>query len=158
MHHYIFFLKTYYIINRHYFIHSSLFFSYAFNFFLNLIFFKGVPVRQFMGLRPKMYSLLLSSGEEKKTAKGVSKSMIKNQLKYSMYRDCLFNKLKYNHTMKLIRSNNHELYNCDKVNKISLSCFDDKRFVKSCGVETLAFGHCDITICQNLQDLLSESN
>lgn len=74
-----------------------------------------------------------------------------------MYRDCLFNKLKYNHTMKLIRSNNHELY-CDKVNKISLSCFDDKRFVKSCGVETLAFGHCDITICQNLQDLLSESN
>lgn len=56
-----------------------------------------------------MYSLILSSGEEKKTAKEVSKSVIKNQLKHSMYRDCLLNRSKYNHTMSLIRSNNHEL-------------------------------------------------
>lgn len=54
--------------------------------------------------------------------------------------------------MTLIRSDNHELY-CDKINKTSLSCFDDKRFVKSCGIDTLAYGHCDIQTLKNLQDL-----
>ena len=54
--------------------------------------------------------------------------------------------------MTLIRSDNHNLY-CDKVNKTSLSCFDDKHYVKSCGVEALAYGHYDIETVQDLQDL-----
>ena len=57
--------------------------------------------------------------------------------------------------MTLIRSHNHELY-CDRINKTSLSCFDDKRFVKSyAGIETLAYGHCDIETVQNLRDLFT---
>lgn len=56
--------------------------------------------------------------------------------------------------MTLIRSHNHELY-CDRINKTSLSCFDDKRFVKSYGIETLAYGHCDIETVQNLRDLFT---
>lgn len=87
-----------------------------------LLFFQGVPIQQFVGLRPKMYSLLLNDGSEKKTVKGVSKSVIKSQLKHFMYKDCLHNRTKYNHNMTLIRSDNHDLY-CDKVNKTSLSMF-----------------------------------
>lgn len=78
--------------------------------------------------------------------KGVLKFMIKNQLKYFMYRDCLFNRLKYNYIMIFICSNNYEFY-CDKVNKILLFCFDDKCFVKFCGIEILVFGYCNIIIC-----------
>lgn len=99
-----------------------------------------------------MYSLLLNNGDEKKTAKGVSKSVIKNKLKHSLYRDCLLNRSKCNHAVTLIRSDNHELY-CDKINKTSLSCFDDKEFVKSCGVETLAYGLCDIETLNILKEL-----
>lgn len=83
---------------------------------------------EFVGLRAKMYSLQLCDGSEKKTAKGVSKSVIKNQLKQSMYKDCLLNRFRYNHGMTLVRSHNHELF-CDKIKKTSLSCFDDKRVV-----------------------------
>ena len=129
---------------------SATLLTYAFKFFT--LFFSGVPVQQFVGLRPKMYSLLLQNGDEKKNDKGVSKSVIKNDLKHSMYKDCLFNRSNCNHDMTLIRSDNHNLY-CDKVNKTSLSCFDDKGYVKSCGVETLAYRHYDIETVQDLQDL-----
>lgn len=47
-----------------------------------------------VGLRPKMYSLRLATGEEKKTARGVSKSVIINQLRHVMYKDCLFSRTK----------------------------------------------------------------
>lgn len=43
-----------------------------------------------MGLRPKMYSLIVVFFyENEKTAKGVSKPIIKNELKHSTYKDWL---------------------------------------------------------------------
>ena len=44
------------------------------------------------------------------------------------------------HKMKTIRSNNHQLGSYE-INKISLSCFDDKRFILSDGISTLAYGY-----------------
>jgi hypothetical protein len=99
-----------------------------------------------------MYSLLLRNGTEKRTVKGVSKSVIQSELKHSMYKYCLLNRSKTSNNMSPIRSHNHELY-CDRIKKISLSSFHDKRYVKSCGVETLAYGHCDIDTLKNLNDL-----
>ena len=32
----------------------------------------GVPIEEFVGLRPKMYSLLYGGGKEKRTAKDIS--------------------------------------------------------------------------------------
>lgn len=125
---------------------------YYFRYYKLLSFFKGIPVREFVGLRAKMYSLLFCDGSEKRTAKGVSKSVIRSELKHSMYKDCLLNRSKFSNNMCLIRSQNHELY-CDRIKKTSLSCFDDKRYVKSCGIETLAYGHCDIKTLKNLQNL-----
>lgn len=102
-----------------------------------------------------MYSMLLLDRSEKKTAKGVSKPVVKQDLKHSMYKDCLFNRSKSTHNMTLIRSDHHELF-CDNINKTTLSCFDDKRYVKSCGIETLAYGHRDIETLRNLTELLNE--
>lgn len=72
-----------------------------------------------------------------------------------MYKDCLFNRSKSTHNMTLIRSDHNERF-CDNINKTTLSCFDDKRYVKSCGVETLAYGHSDIETLRNLTELLDE--
>ena len=44
------------------------------------------------------------------------------------------------HKMKTIRSKNHQLRSYE-INKISLSCFDDKRFTLSDGKASLAYGH-----------------
>ena len=45
--------------------------------------------------------------------------------------------------MKKILSIKHEMYTKER-DKISLSCFDDKRCILSDGINTLGFGHKDI--------------
>ena len=47
------------------------------------------------------------------------------------------------HKMKRIQSELHRIGTYD-INKISLSCFDDKRFILDDGINTLAYGHKDI--------------
>ena len=99
-----------------------------------------VPVSEFVGLRSKMYSYAKDDGNEVKTAKGVKKYVITNTIKHENYKDTLFNRKQMRHSMKSIRSENHQIYSYE-LNKISLSCFDDKRFVLNDGVHSLAYGH-----------------
>ena len=42
--------------------------------------------------------------------------------------------------MKTIRSEKHQLGSFE-LNKISLSCFDDKRFIHQNGITSYAYGH-----------------
>ena len=42
--------------------------------------------------------------------------------------------------MKMIRSFDHNIYTVD-VTKISLSVYDDKRFIKEDGISSYAYGH-----------------
>ena len=44
------------------------------------------------------------------------------------------------HIMKKIRSQNHKLGSYE-INKVSLSCFDDKRYILEDGVNSYAYGH-----------------
>ena len=46
--------------------------------------------------------------------------------------------------MKKKTSKNHKIYTQES-NKISLSCFDDKRYTKDDGINTSAHGHKDIS-------------
>ena len=45
--------------------------------------------------------------------------------------------------MKTIRSYNHELGSY-VINKVSLSCFDDKRYIHEDGITSYAYGHYNI--------------
>ena len=47
------------------------------------------------------------------------------------------------HKMKRIQNNSHRVGTYD-LNKIRLSCFDDKRYVLDGGINTLAYGRKDI--------------
>ena len=71
-------------------------------------------------------------------AKGINK-----KLRNEEYVDVLFNKKGVRHNMKRIQSKLHEIGTYD-VFKISLSCFDDKRYVLDDGINTLAYFHKDI--------------
>lgn len=67
--------------------------------------------------------------KEKRTAKGIAKCAIDQQIRHLHYKQCLFdNKMTVN-DMNLIRSQNHVLY-VNNVRKIGLCNFDDKRFGK----------------------------
>ena len=47
------------------------------------------------------------------------------------------------HQMNTIRSECHQIGSCE-LNKISLSCFDDKRYIHNDGISSYAYGHKNI--------------
>jgi len=51
--------------------------------------------------------------------------------------------------MKTIRSENHQLGSYE-INKVSLSCFDDKRYILDDGITSYAYGHKNIKIYNNI--------
>ena len=104
--------------------------------------FKGKIISEFIGLKSKMYSLVAVNNEETKNAKGVNKNVVKD-IRHREYIDILFNKQMIKHKMKRIQSKLHTIgtYN---VCKISLSYFDDKRYILNDGISSLAYFHKDI--------------
>ena len=100
----------------------------------------GIPVTEFVGLRSKMYSLSYDNNESKRTAKGIKKDVIKNNLSHDNYKKVLLSEEQIHHSMKTIRSMKHQLASY-KLNKISLSCFDDKRYIHENGITSFAYGH-----------------
>ena len=103
----------------------------------------GVPICEFVGLRSKMYSYIKDNNKGGKTAKGIKKNVIKEDITHEDYKDTLFNNREMYHKMKTIRSQNHELSSYE-INKVSLSCFDDKRFIHEDGKTSYAYGHKNI--------------
>ena len=100
----------------------------------------GIPITEFVGLRSKMYSYIKDNNNGGKTAKGIKKNVIKKEIQHSDYKDVLFNEKQLHHQMKTIRSNNHELGSF-VINKTSLSCFDDKRYLHPNGLDSYGYGH-----------------
>ena len=73
---------------------------------------RGIPIEEFVGPRPKMYSILFTEGSkqvEKKTAKGISKNVTKRKVRHQDYKTCLFEKQVQMARMNQIRSENHQI-------------------------------------------------
>ena len=100
----------------------------------------GIPIVEFVGLRSKMYSYMKDNKQGSRTAKGIKKNVIKQQLQHDNYKDVLFNKKKMRHEMRVIKSEKHQIGSY-VVDKISLSCFDDKRYIHENGVGSYAYDH-----------------
>ena len=97
--------------------------------------FGGVIIIEFVELKSKMYSIKKTDGKEHNTAKGVSIA-----IEFDKFEDVLFNKKIIRHKMKRIQSKKHKLGTYE-IDKISLSCFDDKRYVLDDGIYTLSYFH-----------------
>ena len=87
-----------------------------------------------------MYSYMKDNQKGGKTAKGIKKNIIKKNITHENYKNTLFNAEQMIHKMKTIRSENHELGSYE-INKVSLSCFDDKRYLNDDGLTSYAYGH-----------------
>ena len=107
---------------------------------------QGIPIREFIGLRSKMYSIKLDDDSEKKTAKGIVRNVIKKHLKHEQYKSILETGDRINSSMKMIRSFDHNIYTVN-VNKVSLSAYDDKRFIRNDGISSYAYDHNAIVSC-----------
>ena len=104
----------------------------------------GVPIREFIGLKSKMYSISLDNEKFNKKAKGVKKNIIRKGISHGDYIDVLSESKVLHHKMKTIRSDCHQISSYE-INKISLSPFDDKRYILSDGISSYAYGHLNIT-------------
>ena len=80
-----------------------------------------------------MYCIVSDDDIEVNTAKGANIS-----IEFNEYEDVLFDKKIIRRKMKRIQSKKHKISTYD-VNKISLSCFDDKRYILNDGITTLAY-------------------
>ena len=85
----------------------------------------GRITTKLFGLRSKTYSYLIDDFEEEKRNKGVKKCVVKNDLKFSYYKDCLFNNNIILKSQQRFQSELHNVYT-EEVNKIALSSNDDR--------------------------------
>ena len=67
---------------------------------------KGKIISEFVGLKSKMYSLVIANNEENKKARGVNKNVLKS-IRHKKYVDVMFNKNLIRHKMKTIQSKLH---------------------------------------------------
>ena len=100
----------------------------------------GKIIREFVGLRAKLYWYKMHEGKEEKRCKGVKKVVVKRSINFEDYKTCLFTGKAQTRTMNAIRSHGHELFT-EGVNKIALSANDDKRVILEDGFHTIAHGH-----------------
>ena len=100
-----------------------------------------VPITEFVvGLKSKMYSYIKNNEKSGKTAKGIKKNVIKNNIKHEDYKNTLINNEQMHHKMKTIRSQRHHLGSYE-INKVLLSCFNDKCYIYDNGTSSYDYGH-----------------
>ena len=96
----------------------------------------SIPIVEFVGLKSKMYSYIKNDEKGGKTTKGIKKSVIKNHIKHED-KEVLLKNEQLHHKMKTIRSQKHQLGSYE-INKVSLSCFNGKRYVHNNGITSYA--------------------
>ena len=101
-------------------------------------------ITEFVGLRSKMYSFMFDdkkdvSKAEVRVAKGVQKSVIFNDLRFSTYLNCLWNDEVKEHNFKTIRSMKHSVATSTQ-SKITLCPFEDKRYLLD-AINSIPYGH-----------------
>ena len=98
---------------------------------------RGKIISEFVGLKSKMYSLVMVDNEEIEKEKAVNKNVIKN-IRHKEYVYVLFDRGLVRHKMKRVQSRLHRIGTYDAC-KISLSCFDNKCYILNDGVSSLAY-------------------
>ena len=100
----------------------------------------GKIIKEFVGLRSKLYSFVMDDGGETKKCKGIKKQVVKRSIRHEDYKTCLTTRKELLRKQNILRSYEHEVYT-EEVNKVALSALDDKRYILSDGMHTLALGH-----------------
>ena len=108
----------------------------------------GKVIKEFVGLRAKLYSYKMDEGKENKRCKGIKKAVVEKSISHEDYKTCLTTGKEQLRRQNIIRSYEHVLYT-EEVNKIALSAADDKRYLLKDSFDTLAWGHYKIKDLEN---------
>ena len=108
----------------------------------------GKTIKEFVGLRAKLYSYKMDEGKENKRCKGIKKAVVEKSITHEDYKTCLTTGKEQLRRQNIIRSYEHVVYT-EEVNKIALSAADDKRYLLKDSYDTLAWGHRRIKELEN---------
>ena len=108
----------------------------------------GMPIREYVGLRPKMYSLtygaMNNEEKHKATGKGIKRSHLKANIKHADYKRCIQSvdpkDQRQLASFQCIRSVKHQISSVE-VTKVGLCCYDNKRWLLPDGITSLPYGH-----------------
>ena len=108
----------------------------------------GDNIKEFVGLRAKLYSYKMEKGKENKKCKGIKKAVVAKSIRHENYKMCLLTGKEQLRRQTIIRSYEHNLY-LEEINKIALSAADDKRYLLKDTTDTLAPGSYKIKYLEN---------
>ena len=97
-------------------------------------------ITEFVGLRAKNYGYTTLGGTDKKKDKGIKKAVIKTEITFDDFRDCVLSGVVKHVTQNTIRSRKHEVFT-ESLHKKALCPKDNKRVILEDGVHTLPIGH-----------------
>jgi hypothetical protein len=100
-------------------------------------------ITEFVGLRSKMYSLKIQEDTDKKTAKGIKKSVKDNTITHNDYLNTLITCTHKPVTQNSIRSFNHKVFSIQQT-KIGLSSVNDKKYLLQDGTSGYSYGYTKI--------------
>jgi hypothetical protein len=110
---------------------------------------EGFPNKEFVGLRPKMYSLIIAGADEREkeklTAKGIATSYKRNTLKHADYVRCIqldatATDQRQHAKFSRFATKKHVITTVE-VNKVGLCCYDNKKYILADGITSYAYGH-----------------
>ena len=117
----------------------------------------GKIMKEFVALKAKTYAYLTVDDDANKKAKGTNKCVIKHKFLFENYKYCLLNGKAILKSQQRFKSDHHKLYR-EEVNKIELSCDDDKRLQTFNRVTTYPYVKRAVKVCENemmvVRDLL----
>ena len=100
---------------------------------------EGKIIDEFVGLKSKLYTMKNIDGKKSRTAKKSKTAKgVKIATDINEFKDNLSKKKVLRHTMRRIQGKKHKMGSYE-IYKISLSFFDDKRFVLNNGFHTVAY-------------------
>ena len=90
----------------------------------------------------------MDDNSEVKKSKGTKKCVIKRELMFENYKDCLFNDKIMLKSQQRFKSDLHKVYT-EEINKIAQSSNDDKRLQTSDTIKTYPYGTNAFKVCEN---------
>ena len=87
-----------------------------------------------------MYSIEKLDAKNIRKAKGVKTCVTNKNIRHENYKETLFGGKQQWHEMKVLRSEGHEIYSMH-MKKVSLSAFDNKRWIAEDVITTRAYGY-----------------
>ena len=108
----------------------------------------GKIMKEFCALRAKAYAYLMEDSSKHKKAKGTKKCIIKKEITFRNYKDCLFSGEIIIKPQQRFRIDHHRVFT-EEVNKIALSSNNDKRIQTFDKVTTYPYGTNAFKVCEN---------